>query len=165
VKDVNMWTYLVGWDDDLIIKAGVTMGRRWKKFVSRGATLYLLHRNDSGDGRTFCDLERVIYAGLPPGMTGRAFSTKEEAVGHLGSGGGGYMECVRAVDERAYRDAVASCERIMRSHPVGLCGNDMRALMHGRTDERTYVEGEDVAILLTAVDVHARIKDSTRGIG
>lgn len=136
----DVWTYLVGWDDRLVLKVGVTFGRRWRTFVNRGATLHLLHlASRDTPGSAVCDVEMAVEMWLGRNLPG-AFSTKLSAVPYLGGSGGGYLECYQAPTVRAYRDALAACSRIMLAHPSGQCGTDVRALMHGRTDGHTYLE-------------------------
>lgn len=155
-------TYLVAWDDSLNIKAGVTTQQRWRKFCTRGARLHLLHM-----GEPNLTLETELLAHLHVSLE-RAFWDKGQARAELGTGGGGYTESFHATCRAFYDDALAACERIMRSHPTGQCGTDVRALMHGRTHGRTHELTQtlqDAAETLTAVDAHAHTENSMSRVG
>lgn len=150
--------YLVGWDEDFIVKAGVTLyNQRWRSFVNRGAKLYALHDSGIGSGhpRSAIDLESAMEGALASHPA--AFATKAEAVAYL-PGGCGYLECVRAADADAYRNALSTCSSIMLAHPIGQCSFPMPALMHGRTDERTNEEPHSPTRPPLVSDAHARIR-------
>lgn len=137
-------TYLVGWDEALIIKAGSTFyHRRYRAFVNRGAALYGL-RDGTGSVALECELEGALSTFLQE----RAFEDKWVAVPFLGAGGGGYTECHRAPDKATYLDALSMCVSIMREHE-----RTANARTDGRTNSRRPVVPADVN--LTAVDAHA----------
>lgn len=84
-------TYLVGWPDAEIVKAGSTnTGRpRYGAFLSRGAQmLHLAAFPFGGDLYT----ERRIHAEMQA-RSPLAFACKEDAAPYLGAKGGGYLEC------------------------------------------------------------------------
>lgn len=138
MRRVTFFTYLVGWDDARIIKAGITTHhRRWRSFCTRGATLHMLHLAGAETSSGWVYLEGDLERYLSQSLT-RAFPVKADAAPYLGPSCGGYSECYVADDSMRYADALASCIRIMQEHPTGQCGTDMHALMHGRTDVRTY---------------------------
>ena len=128
-------TYLVAWDDQLVIKAGVTNKQRWRTFCLRGARLVLLHFSDAGPADT-SDLEQQVLAYLR-GRLSYAFDANADAEPFLGHRGDGYLECYRARDRAEYLDALTACSSIMLAHPTGACSRTLRAHMHGRT-RRTY---------------------------
>lgn len=151
--------YLVGWDEHLIVKAGVTIyNQRWRSMVNRGATLYALHDSGIGSGHpgSSTNLESAMELALAHHPA--AFATKAEAVTFL-PGGGGYLECVRTADVDTYRDALSTCSRIMLAHPIGAVLRTMPGQMHGRTDGRTYGDPHSPhATNFLFSDAHAHIR-------
>lgn len=89
--------YLVVWDAEGIVKAGVTTRKRWRTFVTRGARLVKLYRVptyvEMFDLETQFDLD-LCHNGP------RAFESSADAVPYLGNRGGGYMECYRIPKDR-----------------------------------------------------------------
>lgn len=86
-------TYLVVWPNRMIVKAGITNGRRWAHFLCRGAILYRLAIFDFADWRLAIAHETELdnYFGR---HCERAFSTREESMQLIG-GLGGYLEMHR----------------------------------------------------------------------
>lgn len=124
--------YLVGWDQQLILKAGfASQKRRWRRFELRGAKIYGL-----GWSRAALDVELAVHSFLRFGMP-EAFETCEAAAPYLGVGGGGYLECFRAPDYPTYRFAIEQCLDIMHA---GIATEHYWPSCHERTDGRTYVE-------------------------
>lgn len=82
--------YTVYWPHDRIVKVGYSAQTRWRAFQIRGANvLGLKEFQDAGDA---FDFEYACQIGLRT-VCRRAFNTAEDAVKHLGNGGGGYLEC------------------------------------------------------------------------
>lgn len=165
-KPDGFFCYLVGWDDMLMIKAGVSFYRsRPRMFVNRGATLYGLHDSERWvSGSSSVNLESHLAAALDDAGCTRAFHEKAVAAPYLGGGGCGYMECAVAPNRATYLDAVSICLSIMREHPVGHCVSALLpadARTDGRTDSRRPVPTTDVNH--KAVDAHAHT--ANRAIG
>ena len=89
--------YVVRWPDGVTKVGWSWYPSRWRGFISKGASLAALMSSDYYEIR---DLESkcmdVLYE-LGPA----AFATRHEAVAHLGSQGGGYLEC-RVLDDAAF---------------------------------------------------------------
>lgn len=84
----NETVYLVTWPDRLIVKAGITSGRRrWMAFLARGAVLYRLAILDFADWRTALGYEAALHAHFRATCP-FAFDTREESVELLGRLGG-----------------------------------------------------------------------------
>lgn len=88
-------TYVVLWPDG-VIKAGIAGdATRWGKFTARGARLVALFAFDRASHAI--ELETALD-GILDSLGVPAFERKQDAEAHLGSGGGGYLECYRLPD-------------------------------------------------------------------
>jgi predicted GIY-YIG superfamily endonuclease len=86
----NPSVYLVRWPDG-IVKVGYTDCKRWRKFELRGATLVnVWYFSTSSDA---INAETQMKKHLP---YHRAFTSKTEAIDHLGYSGDGWTECLKA---------------------------------------------------------------------
>jgi hypothetical protein len=98
-------TYLVVWPDHMIVKAGVTNGRRWANFLSRGAVLYRLAIFEFADWRLAMahetELDNYFGSHCDP-----AFATREDSIQLIG-GLGGYREMHRLENWDVLRRAPA----------------------------------------------------------
>jgi hypothetical protein len=79
--------YVVHWEAEGIVKAGVTiLPSRVRKFTSRGAVVLSLFHDKT------VDLEREIHAELAR-IGSRTFATWKDGIPLLGAGGTGFTEC------------------------------------------------------------------------
>lgn len=82
--------YLVHWPDVNVIKAGISMQKRWRAFVKRGGIVVdLVEFDDYADAAAF---ETVVHNGLRQ-YGSVAFDGAAEAIPYLGGSGGGWAEC------------------------------------------------------------------------
>ena len=83
--------YVIGWPDG-IVKVGSTWNgkRRWGRFTSRGGVM--LDLAYYGPEHSDVDAESWLQHQMAQRYR-RAFNSSHEAVEHLGTGGGGYLEC------------------------------------------------------------------------
>lgn len=144
-------TYLVAWPDDLVIKAGVSVRKRWMGFVNRGAVLVETFASDVAD--TYA-LEKQLVTWLRENLPG-AFDSSAEAIGHLGDRGGGWAECFRAANQEQFDHALKACARIMRAHDAR---SKSSICTDGRTDER-HGEITHVTHKSSLTDTCARVQD------
>lgn len=143
-------TYLVGWDDHLVIKAGYTQYRRWREFTSRGAALY--HRELFPDFHCAFDLEAELHSFLGYGLD-LAFRSRTEALAML-PGGGGWMECYQAPDRAVFQWCLDQCSGIMLGHSCEHCAQP--CLTDGR-DARTHADPlAEHPIQLQVPDAHEK---------
>lgn len=92
--------YLVSWPygEMTVAKAGFTRSpRRWRVFVARGATVDALFY-----GSAAASVENALLDWLSS-EGDHAFQSKEQAAPHLGSKGGGWLECYALPTERYER--------------------------------------------------------------
>lgn len=106
MREVTSSVYVVAWHDDGIVKVGFTSGKRWARFVSRGAVLVSLTGYPSADDAFAAELAleaRLASIGRP------AFSSRDESLSHL-PGGCGWSECFRV-------DSMPEALQILRLDP------------------------------------------------
>ena len=85
-------TYVVRWRDGLL-KVGFTSGKRYRKFVNRGADLVCLQEFDT-PMEALAEEQRLDLGFRVLGYT-PAFTCREESFTHLGPGGSGWREVLR----------------------------------------------------------------------
>lgn len=123
--------YLVRWPDG-VTKVGYTSFRRWRTFEIRGAAVLAVWAFDDCTEGLRCETAMQAALRFPA-----AFPTSDSATEHLGHSGGGYMECYRIPEEVTDDQVLAMLTSIATEHG----GQAMVRSMHGRTYERTDVEG------------------------
>lgn len=84
--------YVVHWEAENIVKVGVTGGRRWQRFVGRGARL--VHLFTPQCGVTAPSIERRMELAVSR-ICKPAFGDKLSADPYLGQRGAGWTECYR----------------------------------------------------------------------
>ena len=85
--------YIVGWSEEGVVKAGVTMNgrQRFGPFLARGAEMLHLEAFEAGGDVA---AEQRVHDALSARWP-RAFASKAEAAPLLGRKGSGYLECYR----------------------------------------------------------------------
>ena len=119
--------YLVSWDDDGIVKVGISNRRRWRSFPNARLVLALPFA-----GAIACyDLEAAFHHQRP---WPRAFASGAAAMPYLGGRGHGYLECYRTTADDALDRIASQC--------ASRCGVTVphhitTSRSYGRTDGRT----------------------------
>lgn len=106
--------YFVQWADG-ITKIGSTEHRRYRDFEARGATVKALVEVCHATCMYRAEYAAQAMARFNP-ATRLAFSSKSEAIDHLGKSGGGWRECWRGVDDIILAAAIEAAEEYECTH-------------------------------------------------
>jgi len=108
--------YLVAWRSDLVVKAGYSATRRWRKFLTLGGTLIAIHQPDDWHD-AFSTEATWLYTLSRTGE--RAFTNRTEAVPYLGHSGSGWVECYRFASPEVMQASLDACVRYIDSDASG----------------------------------------------